>query len=94
VNYRKNKERVRKRLEDFAANGLVTPKLLEPETFEEYFFQYMCMSSNWIISYNLLDDDKDFHTLKPRYLRSILCCLGPHLTQKGKENLETALLAL
>lgn len=92
--YANNKNRIHRRLEDFAYYNLVKKDVLEPETFEEYFFQYMCMSSNWIISYNLLDDGKDIDTLIPRYLRAILCCLKPHLTAKGNENLKSALLEL
>ena len=92
--YANNKNRIRRRLEDFAYYDLVKKDVLEPETFEEYFFQYMCMSSNWIISYNLLDDGKDIDTLIPRYLRAVLCCLKPHLTAKGLENLKSALMEL
>lgn len=90
-NYAQNKERIRMRLEKFNLNGLVTSDLLDPETFEEYFFQYACMSSNWIISHNLLNPEKNLETVKLRYMRSILCCLKPYLTEKGAENLENAM---
>ena len=93
-NYAQNKARIRKRLEKFEQNGLITPDLLDPETFEEYFFQYACMSSNWVISHNLLNPEKNLETVKLRYMRSILCCLKPYLTEKGGENLENALSEL
>mgnify|MGYP001031071001 CR=1 FL=1 len=94
LNYARNKKRIRKRLENFEKNGLIKSTLLEPENFESYFFQYVCMSSNWIISYNLLDPDKTLGEVKGRYIRSILCCLHPYLTEKGHENLKTALMSL
>jgi AcrR family transcriptional regulator len=90
-NYARNKKRIRKRLEKFDQNGLIIPELLDPEPFEEYFFQYACMSSNWIISHNLLNPEKNLEKIKLRYMRSILCCLKPYLTEKGRENLENAL---
>lgn len=93
ASYASNKERVRNRLELFVRNGLVKRHLLDPTHFETYFFQYMCMSSNWIITHNLLYADQAFEAVKPRYLRAILCCLQPYLTEKGRENLETALPA-
>lgn len=88
-NYARNKERIRKRMEHFERNDLITPNLLDPETFEAYFFHYACMSSNWIISHNLLNPDKSLESVKPMYIRSILCCLKPYLTEKGGRQLET-----
>ena len=94
INFARNKMRIRKRLENFEKNGLIRPTLLESEAFESYFFQYVCMSSNWIISHNLLDPDKTLEEVKTRYLRSILCCLQPYLTEKGEEKLKTVLREL
>ena len=94
LNYKENKKRIRRRVENFVNNGLIQSELLDHEPFEAYFFQYVCISSNWIITHNLLDPDKTLKSLKPRYLNSILCCLKPYLTEKGRENLEATLLEL
>jgi hypothetical protein len=66
----------------------------EPQRFEQYFFQYACMTSNWIISFNLFDSHKTLENVKTRYIRSILCCLKPNLTDEGRENMGTAFLEL
>ncbi len=94
VNYARNKERIRLRMERFERNGLISPDLLDPDTFEAYFFNYACMSSNWTISHNLLYPGKTLDTVKPLYMKSILCCLKPYLTDKGKEQLETEWIKL
>ena len=76
------------------ANAFYNEQGPEPEKFEQYFFQYACITSNWIISYNLRDSHKTLENVKTRYIRSILCCLKPYLTDKGCKNMETALMEL
>lgn len=90
-NYNRNREKLRQRLRSFAQNGLLEDRLLEPESFEVFSLQFLTLSSNWIISYSLMDPDKEYQTVKPRYLRSIVYCLKPYLTPKGLAELQSAL---
>lgn len=90
-NYADNKDRIRNRLNNFIRHGLIRKDLLDPDTFEDYYFQYMCISSSWIISHNLLEAEKPLETVRPRYIRSIMCCMKPYLTEKGRANMEAAL---
>jgi AcrR family transcriptional regulator len=89
-NYDRNKRQIRGRMEVFARNGLLRKELLEPENFEVFIFQFFCMTSNWIVMYNVLDADIDFKLVKVRYLKSILCCLDSYLTEKGRKDMANA----
>jgi AcrR family transcriptional regulator len=90
-NYRRNKEKLRQRLNSFSKNGLVEGRILEPEYFEVFSVQFLTLASNWIISYTLMDPDKAYEAVKPVYLRSILYCLNPYLTEEGGSRMESAL---
>jgi AcrR family transcriptional regulator len=92
--YEMNKRQIRDRMEAFAKNGLIREELLEPERFEVFIFQFFCMTSNWIVMYNLLDADRDFKLVKVRYLKSILCCLDSYLTDKGRKDMANAFSTL
>jgi len=91
LNYDKNKIQIRGRMETFIKNGLLKEKLLEPDTFEVFILQFLCVSSNWIVMFNLLEADKSFDSVKERYLRTILSCLYPYLTENGEEQMKAAI---
>ena len=88
--YEMNKRQIRDRLEVFARNGLIREELLKPENFEIFIFQFFCMTSNWIVMYNVLDGDIEFKLVKVRYLKSILCCFDSYLTDKGRKDMSNA----
>lgn len=89
-NYKRNREKLRQRLNSFSKNGLVEGRILEPEYFEVFSVQFLTLASNWIISYTLMDHDKAYDAVKPVYLRSILYCLKPYLTEEGRAEMESA----
>jgi len=91
LNYDKNKIQIRGRMETFIKNGLLKEKLLEPDIFEVFILQFLCVSSNWIVMFNLLEADNSFDTVKERYLQSLLSCLYPYLTEKGEKQMTTAI---
>jgi AcrR family transcriptional regulator len=91
-NYSRNREKLRQRLSTYSKNGLVEDRLLEPEIFEVFSVQFLTLASNWIISYTLMDPEKAYKAVKPVYLRSILYCLNPYLTEEGRTEMESVLV--
>jgi AcrR family transcriptional regulator len=89
-NYKRNINRIKSRIETFVSNGLVSPILLEKENLEIYIFQFLCLTSTWMIMYNQLDAGKELSKVKPRYLRGVLFGIKPYLTKKGEANLAEA----
>jgi AcrR family transcriptional regulator len=89
-NYDQNIKLIRSRMKTFVTNGLISPTLLEEHNLEDYIFQFLSFASTWIIMFNQLDPDKELSTVKPKYLRTMLCGLKSYLTKKGVANLAEA----
>lgn len=88
--YRQNKANLKKRLSYQVRSGTLREELLEPETFELFSFQIYNLFTTWVVSLQLYYKDEGYEQMKPVFLRGIISCYTPYLTEKGKAELEEA----
>lgn len=89
--YAANLDRLQQRIESFCQAGLLEPSILKPENFRIFRFQYMNLSTTWPITHRLYEADADFDRFKETYLRGVMACFEPFLTEKGARQLKEAL---
>lgn len=89
--YSANLHRLNKRIESFCRAGLLEPAILERENYRVFRFQYMNLSTTWPITHRLYEEGADFDSLKETYLRGVMACFKPFLTEKGARQLKEAL---
>jgi AcrR family transcriptional regulator len=81
--YKSNFEQVRLSILPLVDAGLVKNEILQPENFEIFSFQYVNLFTTWVISFEIYHNTKPFAVMKPVYLKGILGCFFPYLTEKG-----------
>lgn len=83
---RRNRSNIRLRLEAMVKHKLLNPGILENDVFESFCFIYVNAMTQWVNYYDMYDADKEFSTIKPLYIRSIIeHVYQPYLTQKGRK---------
>jgi AcrR family transcriptional regulator len=85
--YKNNKLRLYQRVEHLVNAGLVRKKLLDEDQFKPFAFQHTNILTTWIISYKLYDRHLEFSEVKPTYLKGVLLCYFPFLSEKGKKEI-------
>ncbi|WP_113921982.1 TetR/AcrR family transcriptional regulator [Cognataquiflexum aquatile] len=81
--YKSNFEQVRWSVLPLIDAGLITSEILQPEKFEVFSFQYVSLFTTWVISLEIYHTTKPYAEMKPVYLKGILGCFFPYLTEKG-----------
>ena len=85
--YSKNRENIRKTIEAHVQAGSLESRILSEEIYEVFLFQLTNLFTNWVINLELYDSDKDYHEIKPVYMKGIISIFFPYLTQKGTDEL-------
>lgn len=85
--YKKNQEQVEPSVRILVASGLVQPEILAEENFEVFSFQIINLFTTWIISLEIYHTGKPYSQMKPVYLKGILNCFYPYLTEKGLQQI-------
>jgi AcrR family transcriptional regulator len=85
VNYARNKQTIRLRVEHMVAEGLVRPSVLEPINWDAFLFVYVNLLTHWVIHKEIYDSSKSLEEVKSVYLRGFfLHTFGPYLTEQGE----------
>lgn len=82
--YEENKNRLFNRIKILVVSGLVDKELLEQKNFDAFSFQHTNLLTTWVISYRIYDNKAGFKNMKPVYLRGVLNCYLPFMTESGK----------
>lgn len=81
-------ESIRNRITMMVNNKLVKSDILEKTAFEAFIFIYINQLTQWVVYFDMYDQDRSFKKMKPVYLRGIMNHVyGPYLTDKGKKEL-------
>jgi AcrR family transcriptional regulator len=90
--FERNKHTMRKRTELMVANKLLNPMILDEPYWSSFVFMYVNSMTQWVIYVNMYDAETGYERNKNKYLRGILFHLYfPHITKKGRLNLEQIL---
>ena len=82
-------ESIRNRITMMVNNKLVKSDILEKTAFEAFIFIYINQLTQWVVYFDMYDQDRSFKKMKPVYLRGIMHHVyGPYLTNKGLKELE------
>lgn len=83
---RRNLSNIQLRLNEMVKNKLLIPEVLEDEKFKSFSFVYVNVLTQWVNYYDMYDANKEYTSVKPLYIRSILeHVYQPYLTQKGRK---------
>jgi len=88
--YRQNRAYLQERVAFQVRSGSLRKALLEPETFEVFCFQLYTLFTSWVVSLQLYYPDRGYEEMKPVFLRGIMQCFVPYLTEKGKTEWQRA----
>jgi AcrR family transcriptional regulator len=86
--YKSNFEQVRLSILPLINAGLIKNEILQPKNFEIFSFQYVNLFTTWVISFEIYHNTKPFTEMKPIYLKGILGCFFPYLTEKGQKEFQ------
>lgn len=89
--YKQHTANLKGRIKIMIEMGLLVPSILEPIPFKLFEIQYMTIASTWFISFNLYQEEKDYKKIKPYVLISLFNSYYPHLTKKGKKEIDDLL---
>jgi len=92
--YQENRRNLEKRVAFQVTSGSLKAELLEPATFDIFCFQLYNLLTTWVVSLQLYHRGRGYREMKPVYLRGILSCFTPYLTEKGIVELQEALRQL
>ena len=92
--YLENRRNLEKRVAFQVTSGSLKAELLEPATFDIFCFQLYNLLTTWVVSLHVYHRERGYREMKPVYLRGILNCFTPYLTEKGIAELEEALRPL
>jgi hypothetical protein len=73
---------------------LLEKKILEPSNFSVFLFKYTDLMTTWMIRLKIYDRGRKYSQVKPLYLKAILSCFEPWLTDKGKKEYEKTICSL
>jgi AcrR family transcriptional regulator len=89
-NVSRNIQDIRGRLSLMVNNKLVKAEILEKNAFEAFIFIYINQLTQWVVYFDMYDQERSFKKMKPIYLRGIMHHVyGPYLTEKGRKELES-----
>ena len=89
-NAAKNIEAIRNRISLMVNNKLLKEEILEKEAFDAFIFIYINQLTQWVVYFDMYDQERGFKKMKPVYLRGIMHHVyGPYLTPKGRKELES-----
>lgn len=89
--YKINKRRLKERTEYLVTVGLFSNKILNEDLFEVFNFQHSNLLTTWIINYRLYDYTKSYQQRKSVYMRGLVNCFVPFLTENAMKEIETIL---
>ncbi|MGB4770298.1 MAG: TetR/AcrR family transcriptional regulator [Chitinophagaceae bacterium] len=82
----RNLSGIANRLKVMVRHKLLDPRILEDETFRSFSFIYVNVLTQWVIYYDMYDADKEYFSVKPLYIRSIVEHIyQPHFSPKGRK---------
>lgn len=88
-NFSRNIEAIRNRIASMVKAKLVREEILDKRKFESFMFIYVNQLTQWVVYYDMYDQEKGFKNVKPVYIRGILRHVyGPYVTTKGRKELE------
>jgi AcrR family transcriptional regulator len=88
-NAAKNIEAIRNRISLMVNNKLLKEEILEKDAFDAFIFIYINQLTQWVVYFDMYDQDRSFKKMKLVYLRGIMHHVyGPYLTEKGRKELE------
>ena len=86
----KNIEAIRNRISLMVNNKLLKEEILEKEAFDPFIFIYINQLTQWVVYFDMYDQERGFKQMKPVYLRGIINHVyGPYLTPKGRKELDS-----
>ncbi|MEN9570236.1 MAG: hypothetical protein RL172_1467 [Bacteroidota bacterium] len=84
--FERNKISIKNRLESMVKSGILKKDILTDAHFNSFIFVYVNMMTQWVIYYDMYDNEKKYKDVKATYLQSLLLyCYHPHFTDKGLE---------
>jgi AcrR family transcriptional regulator len=86
--WNKNLDRFKDQILGMVKAGILVRTVLEPENFEILKFQYINLLTTWLVSQTLYDRNKPLSKTRKNYIKGILLTFYPHLTRKGKTELD------
>jgi AcrR family transcriptional regulator len=88
-NFSRNIEGIRNRISGMVKSKLIREEILEEKNFESFMFIYVNQLTQWVVYYDMYDQEKGYKNVKPVYIRGILNHVYcPFVTNKGKKELE------
>ena len=88
-NAARNIEAIRSRISFMVENKLLKNDILQKDAFEAFIFIYINQLTQWVVYFDMYDQERGFKKMKPVYLRGIMHHVyGPYLTSKGIKELE------
>jgi len=92
--YRQNRYFLKERIDFQVRSGSLQKELLETEAFEVFCFQLYTLFTNWVVSLQLYYEEQGYEQMKPVFLRGIMQCFRPYLTEQGEAEIEQAFQGL
>jgi AcrR family transcriptional regulator len=87
-NVSRNIEDIRSGLSLMVNNKLIKAEILDKSAFDAFIFIYINQLTQWVVYFDMYDQERSFKKMKPVYLRGIMHHVyGPYLTSKGKKEL-------
>jgi AcrR family transcriptional regulator len=88
LNFSKNVALIKSRIAYMVKINLLKKDILVKEAFEAFLFIYVNQMTQWVVYFDMYDQDRSFKKMKPVYLRGIMQHVyGPYLTEKGRKEL-------
>jgi len=74
-------------IQHYVDSGTLQTRILEHAVYEVFQFQLTNLFTNWVINFELYNNDKPFSEMKPVYLKGIISIFLPYLTENGRKEL-------
>jgi len=87
--YLNNKRRLKERTDYLVTIGLFSDKILNEDYFEAFNFQHSNLLTTWIINYRLYDYTESYQQRKSVYMRGLINCFIPFLTEDAMKEIHT-----
>lgn len=82
----RNTQIIKIRMAGMVKQGLLEKRILNDNEYELLVFVYLNTMTQWVIYFDMYDQDRGYETMKPIYIQSIIeHVYGPYLTAKGRK---------
>lgn len=86
--YAENGKEVLGLVNQLISSGILKPEIVEKSNYEVFLFQSLSVFTNWVMTIRTFHRELDYEAEKHLYLKSILMCYYPYLTDLGKSQFE------